>query len=131
MDRVARDLTDETDDAAQHGIRAPREGETANAVSRGDGARSAVETVVRIDPTGVQQGRHGAAAGGIGTDAADLLPAAVVQSVGSGRGRSVVRLAGDAAVCGDRSGARTGTRRDHHLALPPFAREPCFGPATF
>src|SRR5206468_675518 len=108
MHRVALDLTDETNDAGQQRVRETREGDAPSAVSCGDGSGSAVERAVCVDPTGVQPGRHGTPAGWLGADAADLLPAAVVQSVGSGGRGSVVRLAGDAAVCRHRSGAGAG-----------------------
>ena len=56
-----------------------------------------------------------------GADAAHLLPAAVVQSIGSGGGRSVVRLGGDALLRGHRFGQRASAGRDHGVQVPPPA----------
>src|ERR1039458_1547922 len=87
----------------------------------GDGASGAVGRVVRAGGTGVCQGGEWAASGGGGADAADLLFAAVVQSVRPRGGRSAVRFGGDAAVCGHRSGTGTGAGRDHGVQVPPSA----------
>ena len=67
-------------------------------------SRVALEAVIEPHyPKGGSEWR--AAAFSIGRDAADLLPAAVVQPLRSRRGRSALRHLLDARVC--RSGART------------------------
>ena len=62
-------------------------------------------------------------AGGTGSGAADSLPAAVVQPVGSRVGGSAVRLAGDALIRGHRPGAWAGTRRGDGDAVSLPAEE--------
>src|SRR5271167_5073160 len=64
---------------------------------------------------------NGRPAVGVDRMLAALLFAAVVQPVGSGGGRSVVRLGGAAAVCGHRPGARAGAGRDHGVQVPSSA----------
>ena len=90
-------------------------------VSGRDGAGGAVAQVVRADRAALSESRQRAAAGGSGADAADLFFAAVVQPVGPGSGRGAVRLGGDAAVRGHRSGAGAGAGRDHGVQVPPLA----------
>src|SRR5438093_12054 len=66
----------------------------ASHISGGDGAGGAVGRVVRAGGAALSPAWEGAAAGGSGAHAADLLFAAVVQPVGPGGGRGAVRLRG-------------------------------------
>ena len=61
--------------------------------------------LVRVGGAALSQGRQWAASSGRGADAADLLFAAVVQLVGPGGGRGLVRFAVDARVRGHRPGS--------------------------
>src|SRR6201997_4131667 len=63
-------------------------------------------------------------------DAAYLLLAAMVQSVGPGGGGGVIRFGGDAGFCRHRSRPRAGAGRDHGVPLPPPARDARSGPAA-
>src|SRR3989442_15843240 len=83
-----------------------------------DGAGGAVGRVVRAGGAALSPAWEGAAAGGSGAHAADLLFAAVVQPVGPGGGRGAVRLGGGGGRPGglSRVGARTGA--EHRGADP-------------
>ena len=76
----------------------------------------------RADRALLPEGRAGAAAAGAREDAADLLPAAVVQSLRPAGGGRDLRQRGDAAVRPRRARGRRGARRDDDPALPPPAR---------
>src|SRR5437899_2467224 len=70
-----------------------------------ENGREAIEKAQQLHPVraggaALSPAWEGAAAGGSGAHAADLLFAAVVQPVGPGGGRGAVRLGGDAAVRG-------------------------------
>src|ERR1039458_2317078 len=87
----------------------------------GDGASGAAGGVGCAGRTGVCQGGAWGASGGGGAGAAGLLFAPAVQPVRPRSARSAVRFGGDAAVCGHRSGARTGAGRDHGVQVPSSA----------
>src|SRR5271163_386664 len=83
------------------GIRAVHKEDAAGDVSGRDGAGGAMGQVVRVDRAALSEAGQRKTAERVGTDAADLFSAAVVQPVGPGGGRGFVRLGHVAAVCGD------------------------------
>src|SRR5262249_48190501 len=112
-----------TDSGGADGIREVRAEVEAGAVSGRDGAEHPVGGVTSVDRTTLSKGREWAAAGGVVDHAAGVLFAAVVQPVGSGRGRGAVRIARAAALCGGGLGTRAGTRREHDFAVSSFVGE--------
>lgn len=97
---------DEPIDAARCGFRAAPQGDALRRVSGRDGLGGAVGGTVLGHRAVLPEGGGGRRPppGGYGANAAYSLPAAVVRPVRSGGGRSVVRLGGDASVCGHRPG---------------------------
>src|ERR1700719_3787485 len=85
----------------------------ARAVPGRDGCGDSVDAADCADQPALPQGGTGPTAAGIGEDAADLLLAAVVQSVGPTGGGCDLRQRVDAAFCADRAGRRGGAGRDH------------------
>src|SRR5271170_2849238 len=104
-------------------LREVPEEDTAGEVSGRDGAGDAVDGVGVVDRAVLSEGRQRASADGVEHHAAHLLPAALVQFVGPGGGRGIVRFAVAAPVCRCRSGPRAGAGRDDHPKLPPLAGE--------
>src|SRR5215813_7695705 len=86
------------------------------------GAGCAVVGDVRTDRAVLSEAGQWPPAGRGRADAAHLLPAAMVQSVGPGGGGGALRFGRDAPLCRHRSRPRAGARRDHGVPLPPSAR---------
>src|SRR5271156_1725301 len=74
------------------GIRAVHEEDATGDVSGRDGAGGAMGQVVLVGRAALSEAGQWKTAERVGTDAADLFSAAVVQPVGPGGGRSVVRF---------------------------------------
>src|SRR6266704_3064518 len=89
-DTVAPDETGDPGDDDR--IRAVHKENAAGCFFGRDGAGSTVGRVVRADRAALSESGGRAASGGSGTDAADLLFAAVVQLVGPGGGGGAVRF---------------------------------------
>src|SRR5215472_5958013 len=81
---------------------------TRRAASGPDGAGCAVVGAVRVDRTVLSEARQWPPTSRGRADAAHLLPAALVQSVGPGGRRGAVRFASDAAFCWRRPRPRAG-----------------------
>src|SRR5260370_15815536 len=93
------------------------------AVPGRDGCGDSVAAAGQADRAALPQSRTRSPAAGTGEDAADLLPAAVVQLVGPAGGRRDLRQRVDASLCTRRAGRRGGAGRDHDSALSPPAGE--------
>src|SRR5271169_402055 len=76
-----------------------------------------------VDRAALSQSRTGSPAAGTGEDAADLLPAAVVQPVGPAGRRRDLRQRVDASLRTRRAGRGGGAGREYDSTLPPPAGE--------
>src|ERR1017187_4309287 len=80
-----------------------------------------LEEMEQAGGTALSQAGQRSAAGGSGTDAADLFSARVVQPVGSGGGRGPVRLGGAARVRGHGLARPARARRDNGVQVRALA----------